>query len=268
MHCPTCGQQTEEGKFCTSCGAQLPNEEYAATADPTVNTVPQVHQSTNQQEQTGSAQQPNEVVEKLKSAGSNFGHFFVTLLKNPSEAKKANGNDLISASITIVIFSLLIAFGYHLSLNSMSTGFFGGPSFSFFDSFILPFIEFIIMFLIAAALTFGGVKITGQALSFTDVLAKYGGYLTPFLVLYVIGFLLALVGLSSFSGLIILVSVLGTLLIAPTLILLEQPANGFDRVYTLIGIYIVSLLVLGFFIQSFIQNILSNFMGGGLFGGF
>ncbi|WP_188456105.1 zinc ribbon domain-containing protein [Virgibacillus oceani] len=267
MNCPSCGQQTEEGKFCTNCGAQLPNEEYAATADPTINMAPQVNQS-GQREQTGNVQKPNEAAEKLKTAGSNFGHFFVTLLRSPGEAKKANSNDLISASITIVIFSILIALGYHLSLNSVSTGFFGGPSFSFFDSFILPLIEFIILFIIVAALTFAGVKITGQTLSFTDVLAKYGGYLTPFLVLYVIGFLFTLVGLSSFSGLLILVSILGTLLIAPTLILLEQPASGFDRIYVLIAIYVVSLLVLGFFIQSFIQNILSSLMGGSLFGGF
>lgn len=259
MHCPNCGQETDEGRFCTNCGAQLPNEEYAAAADPMINIKPQP-------QQTGQVQQSNEAIEKLKTAGSNFGHFFTTLLKSPSEARKANSNDLISGVTTIVIFSLLIALGYYLSLRSLSTGFFGGPSMSFFDSFVLPLIEFIILFGIVAALTFAGAKFSVEAFSFTDVLAKYGGYLVPFLLLYAVGFLLALIGLASLSALIILISLLGPLLIVPTLILHEQPAKGFDRIYVLLAIYIIALLVFGFFIRTFAESIMSGF--GGMFSGF
>ncbi|MGY0693650.1 hypothetical protein ACW2QC_12765 [Virgibacillus sp. FSP13] len=266
MQCSNCGQQTEEGKFCTNCGAQLPNDEYAAAADPTINTN-DVHPPSQEPHQEQASYQSNEAVDKLKTAGANFGHFFVTLVKGPSEAKKANSNDWISSVTTIVIFSLLIALGYHLSISTIPTGFFGGPSMSFFDSFVVPLIEFIILFVLVAALTFAGVKFAAQALTFMDVLAKYGGYLIPFLLLFTVGFLFALVDLTSLSALFILISVLGALLIAPTLILLEQPAVGFDRIYVLLGIYFISLLVFGFFIQSFIESIVGTLLGG-MFGGY
>ncbi|GGB61789.1 hypothetical protein F3157_08235 [Virgibacillus dakarensis] len=280
MHCPNCGQETEGGKFCTSCGAQLPNDEYAAAADPTINTPPQV-QPTIQHEQTEQTRQSNESVEKLKTAGSNFGHFFVTLLKSPSEAKKANSNDLISSIATMVIFSLLIALGLHLFMSSFSSlvsesipsGFFGGvsePSISFFDSFVLPLIEFIILFLVVAALTFAGVKFSAQALTFTDVLSKYGAYQVPFLLLYAAGFLFALIGLTSLSIFLIMISMFGLIFIIPTIILHEQPAKGFDRIYVLLGIYFINLLLFSFFIQSFAKTFLSVVIDGmgGMFGGF
>ncbi|MFD1038322.1 hypothetical protein ACFQ3N_07840 [Virgibacillus byunsanensis] len=259
MNCPNCGQQTEEGKFCTSCGTQLPNKEYAAAADPTINTPPQQQQQTKQ-EQTKI--QSNETVEKMKATGSNFGNFFVTLLKQPSEAKKVDSKDLPSGIITIIIFSLLIALGYHLSIRGVSAGFI---QISFFDSFVLPFVEFVVLFGIVASLTFAGAKMAVQAVTYTDTIAKYGAYLTPFLLLYATGFLLNLIGLTDLAALVILVSILGAIVIVPTLILLEKPASGFDRLYVLIAIYLISMLVFGFFVRTFIESLFGGLMGG-LFG--
>ncbi|SDR05308.1 zinc ribbon domain-containing protein [Virgibacillus salinus] len=245
MQCPSCGQQTAEGKFCTNCGAQLVKDnQYESVA--AVSTTP----STNQN--------PNETVEKLKTTGSNFGHFFVTLVKNPSEAKKANGSDMSSGIITFVLFSLLIALSYHLILSTIQMGFF--MQITFWDSFILPFIIFNILYVLIAGLTFAGTKLSVQAVTFPDVIAKYGAYLVPFLLLYTAGILFWLIGLSSIAGMLLLLSILSTLLIAPTFILVEQTPNGFDRIYVLIGLHIIILLVFGFFIQSFMNSMLGNFM--------
>ncbi|SEQ76335.1 hypothetical protein SAMN05216232_3288 [Virgibacillus subterraneus] len=245
MQCPSCGQQTAEGKFCTNCGAQLVKDnQYESVA--AVSTTP----STNQN--------PNETVEKLKTTGSNFGHFFVTLVKNPSEAKKANGSDMSSGIITFVLFSLLIALSYHLILSTIQMGFF--MQITFWDSFILPFIIFNILYVLIAGLTFAGTKLSVQAVTFPDVIAKYGAYLVPFLLLYTAGILFWLIGLPSIAGMLLLLSILSTLLIAPTFILVEQTPNGFDRIYVLIGLHIIILLVFGFFIQSFMNSMLGNFM--------
>lgn len=249
MQCPTCGQQTAEGKFCTNCGGQLAGHvSYGTATDPNTPPIQEEHDT----------QKPNETVERLKTTGSNFGHFLVTLVKNPSEAKKANKSDMSSGIITFALFSLLIALSYHLILRSFTMGFF--MEITFFDSFILPFVIFAILFLVIAGLTFSGAKLSVQAVTFQDVLAKYGAYLIPFILLYAAGLLFSLIGLSSLSGLLILISMLGALLIAPTFILFEQPPNGFDRIYVLISLYIIILLLFGFFVQSFLDSVLGKFI--------
>lgn len=247
MKCPSCGQETAEGKFCTNCGAELEKEEqYESVADSTTSTA------------SSTDQNPNETVEKLKTTGSNFGHFFVTLVKRPSEAKKANGSDMSSGIITFALFSLLIALSYHLILSTIQIGFF--MQISFLDSFILPFIIFTILYLLIAGLTFAGAKLSVQAVTFPDVIAKYGAYLVPFLLLFTSGILFWLIGLTALAGLLLLISILGSLLMAPTFILMEQAPIGFDRIYVLIGLYIIISLVFGLFIQSFMDSMLGSFM--------
>lgn len=283
MQCPNCGQHTEEGIYCTSCGSRLTGdsthehpaqsdepgtleettEAASQTDDSTINDTPPVQQSSHGEQST---QPPNETVERLKTTGSDFGRFFMTLVKGPSETKKANGSDMSSGIIMFILFSLVIALSYHLALSSMPMGFFSEVS--FFDSFILPFLLFLILYFAIAGITFAGAKLAVQAVKFPDVIAKYGAYLVPFLLLYVAGMLFLLIGLSALSSLLIALSILGMLLIAPTFILFEQPSKGFDRIYVLLGLYMIILLVFGFFLQSFLQTILGSFlnmMSGGMF---
>lgn len=253
MQCPTCGQQTAEGKFCTNCGAQIAYDDSSnATADSTAGNEPQMD-SHHHEDSTS-----NETMEKLKTTGSNFGHFFATLVKKPSEAKKANGSDMNSGIITFVIFSLLIALSYHFMLRSISMGFF--MDITFFDSFIMPSIIFIILLFVVACLTFAGAKLSVQTVTFPDVIAKYGAYMVPFFLLFTAGLLLSLIDISALAGLLILISILGILLIAPTIILMEQPPKGFDRIYILLGLYVIVLLVFGFFLQSFLESNFGTFM--------
>jgi len=268
MHCPNCGQEIAQGKFCTNCGAQLSDNESIPTQDPTIHT-------TEQQQPTANHEQPeqvrqNQTVEKLKTAGADFGHFFVTLLKKPSEAKHANSNDLVSSIVTIIIFALVLALGVHLTFHAFSSGYFGEPDFTFFTTFVLPFVEFILLFLVVAALTLAGGKIAAQQVTYADVLAKYGAYLIPYLLLYAAGFIIAFIGLSSLSIAFIFLSMIGALMIIPTIILSEQPAKGFDRIYILMAIYFISLLVCSFFLQSFAETLINSVFGSMMdgFGGY
>ena len=298
MICPNCGQETDPEKLCTSCGAPLPEDESRAVDPNTADVQMQAsvtagnaeseqfvnaaqntgevqredvqnHTSElastqeNTQDQTQESAKPNEFVETLKRESSHFGHFFWDMLKGPDEAKKTNHTSMTPAIITMVIFSILIALGSYLIANQI-VSIWGGVS--FVDSFLIPFIQFIILFAVVIALVFGGAKMAAQSLSFTDVIAKVGAYTVPFLVLTIVGSLLTLIGLSV-AGVLVILGLLGPILIIPTLILLEQPANGFDRIYVLIGIYVVSLLISGMLVQS----ILSTFLGGitdSIMGGF
>jgi hypothetical protein len=264
MICPSCGQQTEEGKFCTNCGAPLPVENNAATQEP-VNTDPTLEQESNVGEpsqplasgQQQNQSQSNDFMETVKRETSQFGAFFVKLLKKPSEGQNVTSSQLISGIITIVIFSLLISLGTYIISSSIGSYF---MQVSFVDSFLLPLIQFLVLFGIIAAISFAGVKLGGQSLSFTDVVAKTGAYSVPFLVLTVLGSLLALVELP-LSGTIILIGLIGPVLLVPTLILLERPAPAFDRIYLLIGIYFVTLLASGYLLANVVDALLGGMMG-------
>ncbi|SFB04754.1 hypothetical protein SAMN04488072_10636 [Lentibacillus halodurans] len=251
MQCPSCGQQTAEGKFCTNCGAQLVPEQLNEEE------IEQSNNGASVQDHDGSVK-GSEVMEKLKSIGIDFGHFFVTLVKKPSEAKKANHSDMVSGMIMIVLFAFILALSYHFVINAIPAGFFRNVS--FIDSFMLPFITFILLEFLIAGLAFAGVKLGAQAATFPDVIAKFGAYLIPFFLLYAVGLILTLIGISALSGILILISILGLVLFTPTFILLEQPTEGFDRIYVLLGLYIIAILAFGFFAQSFLTSILGNMM--------
>lgn len=268
MVCPNCGQEITEGKFCTNCGTQLSDDEVAVTSELSPSPLQQHPTS----DQTGQETQ-NELVEKLKNVGANFGHFFITLVKRPSDAKNANSNDFISGIISLVIYALLLALGTYLVFRATigqvggMGGMMDGPELSFSDTFLLPLFEFIILLLVVTGLTFAVAKLSVQTLNFTDVLGKYGAYLIPFLLLYVVGFLVGLMGIPMLAGSLILISLLGALMIAPTFILLEQPAEGFDRIYLLLALYFVAFLICFFLMQSFAQTLIGSMMGG-IMGGF
>lgn len=116
MICQKCQKETEEGKFCTNCGAALNIEEAAATTEPVPesNQTPPVAPPVTEQENvavsteasTQSSNQSNEFVDKAKETVTDFGDFFLDLLKTPSNAKNINKKALIPSIITIVLFSL------------------------------------------------------------------------------------------------------------------------------------------------------------------
>ncbi|GGJ90679.1 hypothetical protein GCM10007063_11550 [Lentibacillus kapialis] len=258
MQCSLCGQYSEEGEFCTNCGAQLVPDQI--NTDLEVPGQKDNDDATNENvgQESETPNSSNEFVEKLKHDAINFGHFFMTLVKNPNEAKKANDSDIVSAIITFVLFSLLLSLSYHFVLNAIPVGFFGNAS--LFDSFILPFITFILLQILIAGLTFAGTKLSIQAATFRSTIAKYGAYLIPFLLLYAAGLILFFIGLSALAGILFLISILGLLLLVPTFILLEQPSEGSDRIYILLGLYIIVILAFALFSQSFINSIIGNMM--------
>src|SRR5699024_10630496 len=74
------------------------------------------------------------------------------------------------------------------------------------------------------------------------------------------GIIFELIKFPSAAALFILISMLGVIFAIPTFILFERHENGFDRVYVLIGIYIVGLLIFGLLGESVL-----NMMSGHIF---
>lgn len=259
MICQSCNQETEKGKFCTNCGAELGAEESAAATEPVVevnNTAEQseptpVPQQTTQQAQP---QEPNEYVEKMKALSADFGKFFLTLIKKPSEAKNTGEKSLIPGIITIIIFALIISLDSYITIVREADGL----SVSFFDVFLVPLFKYIVMFGAIAAITFVAAKVALQEVSIMDVIAKYGAYLVPFILLYVVGVLFNIIKLTqSPFDLVTVISILGPVLIIPVLILTERAVKGFDLVYTIVALSFISYLIYSYLSKP---PSISNFM--------
>lgn len=251
MICPSCKEETESGKFCTNCGASLTNEEVAATSDPNPNLTSEVVAAEANQPAAVENQTTNEALEKGKQVAGNFGSFFLTLLKNPSHAKKIDGKEWISGTITIALFTLLFAISTFITLNN---SYFGT---TFVEGFLAPFLRLLILFAAVIALIYGGLKLAAHTATITATTAKVGAYLVPFLTIAVLGVLLASIQLP-FAGTLVLISLIAPILLIPTFIMLEQPVNGFDSIYVLIGIYIVGMLIAGYLVQQMVFAFLGN----------
>ncbi|HLR73799.1 MAG TPA: hypothetical protein VK077_00890 [Virgibacillus sp.] len=274
MICQACGQETEKGRFCAQCGAQLTADESAAAAetDPiTINGEPVqgVEQtSTSSEEEVletraeSEASSNNEFIEKTKEIAINFGQLFVNQLKRPMEAKNVNHKHLYSGIISIVIFTIIMSLNTYLGLRDYAY-YYGGDA--FLDGFLLPFVKLLILFAVVIAIVFAGVKLCNQSHSFTDIVAKYGAYIVPFLSLYVLGFIFSLVDLSSLYILAFSLSLLGSIFVVPAVIVLEQQSKGFDALYIIIGMQLIGMIAFGFLTSSFLEmlfgNILGNIMG-------
>lgn len=272
MLCPSCGQQTEEGKFCTNCGAPLQNES-AATNDSAQN---QAQASQTQQVQGNQATpqaETNEAVEKIKEISNNFSNFFLTLVKKPSSAKQANQNDWISSVITMVIYSLIFALGYFFvtkSLGSSILGRSGGlgdilgdsssASVPFTEGFLWPLLKFAIMMAVAVGVTFIVLKLATSDFNFLDTVGKYGAYLMPFTLLLILGFLLVLIKLHAVGAIMLFASFFAVVFVIPTILLMEEKSVGIDRIYLTLISLIVNLGVFYYLIAPFILPVF--IMGG------
>jgi|SRR5690625_1673071 len=148
MFCQHCNKETEEGRFCTNCGKELATDESAATKNPNI-------EETTESTEGSSQVQSNEFVDQMKEAGSDFGQFFMALIKKPSEARNVNANQLVSSVIMMAIFSLVISISYYYALKSNALGFF--MEISFFNHLVVPFAIFFILFIIIASITFIGI---------------------------------------------------------------------------------------------------------------
>lgn len=259
MFCQHCQQETEVGKFCTNCGKELQTSESAAT----VNTV--VEESTSETTKPANTeevvqQQPsNDFAEQVKKISSNFGDFFLKLVKKPSDAKNVSANDFVSSLVMMGLFSILIALTFYLSIKSNEiTMFFEA---SFVNHFILPLIIYFALFVGVASITFVAIKLTGKNVPYQEILAKYGAYLIPFSLVFVLSLLLSFVGIISLTVITGLISMLGVLVIIPTLIITQYSLTGFDRIYLLIAIYFVSLIIFGLIMRTFLESIIGNILG-------
>lgn len=256
MICNNCKEETEPGKFCTKCGSPLQaanEQESAAAAEPTPEqnepVQPTPVQQTNQQ-QPQQQQQSVDIAEKTKEVSSNFGTFFMNALKKPSSAKHVNGVQFISGIITIVAFALIISINQFVEWRG-DAGEYGSKSdITFFDFLFVPFLKYLLLYAIVVVLIFAATRVAQQAVNIQDVIAKYGAYLVPFILLFGLSILLDLIDMTGLPFSVVgTIAMLGPVLILPVLILSEKAVKGFDYIYTA-----VILVLLTYVTYRYIDN--------------
>lgn len=263
MICPSCKQETEEGKFCTNCGAKLPNANTEdAAADEPITLKPHTteepkQESTQQTTQQTQPQETNHYVEKFKQVCTDFGQFSLTLIKHPNEAKQTDQTHYISGLITLVIFAVIISLNNYISVVNEASGWGDIP---FLEGFVVPLLKHILMLGAIAIIIFAAAKVALQEVSVLDIFAKYGAYLVPFILLFIVHVIFNLIKLTQPPFDIVgTISILGPVLIVPVLIIIERSVKGLDRVYMIIAVSFLSYVVYNYLYVSMIQLSLDIF---------
>ncbi len=266
MICPSCNQETEEGKFCTKCGQPLSQQETTPSepAEPVEAVKPanepvqaqQTYEAANAQPsqeqaaptaetagQTAQQQQPettpytmNDLGEAVKKASGGFGRFALNQLKSPGQARSLTEQSWISGAITIVLTALLYTIILYITLNEISSS-----SPPFVESFLVPFLKFLLFFIISVAVIYGTGKLMGSQDNFFSTTAKTGGYLFPYSVLFLAGYLFAVIGLD-FMVYVMLLAMLAPILIIPAYVLMESLPREIDKIYALMVVYLIQLI--------------------------
>ncbi|MCY8162115.1 zinc ribbon domain-containing protein [Bacillus inaquosorum] len=226
MYCPQCGHQTDGGKFCEKCGSPLPG------------------QSGQQQAvQTGVA---------AKQAAKQFGSFVLAVLKRPyQECKTTGGEQLISAVITMVLFSLLTPLMFYTLFSD------GPGSVSFTAVFLEPTIYFALFIFGLHALIFFALKLAGNQVSFKDSFSRFGAFLIPFTAILILALLLFLLQ-TDICFTVLAVGLIGAFFAIPPAMLssYQHSYKGkVDMIYSTIVIYLITCVTFQLIIEHSIREI-------------
>ncbi|RFA34497.1 hypothetical protein CAI16_11345 [Virgibacillus dokdonensis] len=248
MLCPNCEQETKESKFCTNCGAYL-NLEEAAVAEE------------DESKSDATPSNNGDFSSTVNTVGKHFARFFMHYLKSPHKARFATQQDIIPAIISIVLFALAVTISFYVVVTSQVGSYF--VEIGFLDGFIIPFIQYLLLFALIILLTFICTKLTAQHMTLQETVTKFGIYVIPFLFTFLAGILFTWIKVPFFSVLIP-ISILGPVIFIPSFILLEQKEkeHGYDRVYILIIFYFISFVVMSILLQDMLGRLLGGFFGG------
>lgn len=276
MKCEHCDHESGTGALCVNCGSPLeknedhndqlaeefPEEKVHSTSkeEETILSQDTEGESTGkfhaQEKETHPKEKKKDFSDQLASIFTDFGYFFMTLVKKPSMAKKANHKDKYSAMITLVAIALFISLSTFLPMAIYSRNSFFMPAPSMFYGLLVPLFLYILLFAGFIGITYATAKLVKINLSFLDVLGKYGAYILPYGLLYAAGSILLIVQMPVIPFLLLAIGVIGSIFVVPVLILWEKEGDGFDKIYTLLGLYVSELLLIVLFSNSLFGSLM------------
>ncbi|WP_409292636.1 hypothetical protein [Peribacillus sp. SCS-37] len=271
MYCPTCKTSSSEGgTFCESCGTKLvsPAEaESAASYEASVSDVPVYTNSTTQQAQ------PNPYLETTKKVSRMYFSYFMQVLKRPFASSQAVGAEhLLNGIITIAIYSLIIPlimyFAFRGILNTVSdfgADFYDGPSLAdqvpFTGVVIKPAFAYAIFIFLVAAACFMAVRLGRVNASFSEVIARFGSFLIPFVAILAVALVMTILKVKIFF-IVLSIGFIGSVFIVPPLVIASfkrDVQEGVDAIYGTLLTYILTFIAMGIMGDMLFESLRSAF---------
>lgn len=257
LTCQKCNSTQETGKFCGVCGGKL--ESAAGTTHESIQPQQPTQTATNQQQAattTAGQQQGQQTTETIKNNLSQYGTYFLMLLKNPTKAFNTNEGHFLNGLISLFLYAITLSLSLYFLVNSLyqSTfgdfSAFGGPSsIPFFGMNIRLVFASAVLLTISFASALVMIKAIKSESSAKVLVTQYGGLAIPFLGLNIVAMLAGLAGSVLITVLLLSISTSMLLIFVPILFVYEKASNKNNqgqKVYlslaTLFIIVIVNLI--------------------------
>ncbi|MFD1362366.1 hypothetical protein [Lentibacillus salinarum] len=243
LECPKCNTQQESGKFCGVCGSALEpatgdaNEgtataqEGSVSADGYQQAAADAHGSVQHQAQA------NQTADTIKNGLSQYWHYVLNLLRNPTMAFHTSSGHILNAVITLVIFALASSLSVYFLANAMASSMFGGMMESSVPFFSLTF-QLLFIAVVFLALAFASALMMTKAAKNQDsaktLLTQFGSLAVPFVALNVVAIVAGIAGSTVFTMLLLGVSYSLLLYFVPVLFVYEKAnlvSNTGQKVY-------------------------------------
>ena len=251
MKCPSCEHVNDGGNFCENCGARLVTGEVAAALPHA--SQPGVEGAAVATSTFTAVQQPNAHVENVKNVSKMYFSFFLEVLKKPVAAtRNTNREELVNGLISIGIFALIIPLIIYLGLKE------AGVDGEFMSMVIKPTFSYAIFILLIASYSFVAIKLGKVPVKYTDVIARFGSMLIPFLALFLLAFLMSLVDMGLYP-VFLGIGFLGSVFIVPPLVISsfkKDEPSGLDALYGTLLTYVAIFITMGIMAAYLLSTLL------------
>jgi hypothetical protein len=220
------------GNFCEKCGVKLSSHEIAATTEGA--TKPQVVPVSS----TSSIN-----LENAKKISKMYWGYFTTILRSPfSRSKHIGKEQFMNGIITIILYALFIPLMMYFGLKDLT--YIESP---FLNIVIKPAFAYAIFILLVATFLFFALKLGKVPVGYKDVAARFGAFLVPFVALFVLAFLMAILQMKLFL-LLLFIGFIASIFTVPVFVIGSFKNNihqGLDAVYGTVLTYLATFITLG-----------------------
>lgn len=253
MYCETCKEiQSRGGNYCGKCGTPLVtvgNEGESRSSYEMANT--QVVSSG-----------VNVNLSNIKRTSSSYFSLFKKVLKKPyGEAQQVGAEQILNAIITVFLYALFLPLMVYFGAKEY-TEYIESP---FLNVVLKPAFGYAIFILLVGTYTFVSIKLGKGTASYKEVISRFGVFLIPFLGLFVVALVMAILQIKFFA-VVLLLGFLGSLLTVPPLVITtfrKNTMSGLDSVYCTLVTYLGTLITIGImanFLFSALGEMIQNFM--------
>ncbi|MFS0783782.1 hypothetical protein [Bacillus sp. 1P06AnD] len=264
MKCRNCGHENEGGKFCEKCGTKLEDARSEVAAA-----------SATQQEPVKN--QPSQYIESTKKISKMYFSYFLDVLKHPyANSQSVNKEYMVNGIITIILFSLFIPLMTYFGLKGLMSNFneFGSDLFGvgmdmappFTAVVVKPFFAYLIFIALVITFTFAAVRFGRVNVGYTDVVARFGSFLIPFVLLLAIGLIFSILKVKFFLFFLSL-GFMGAIFIIPPLVIASYKRNsksGMDVIYGSLLTYlltIISIFIMADMLMEALKSAMQDLFG-------